>query len=298
MGSGKWTSDAYAKYAATTNYVSASREQVFVNRRMPQALDPSKITVRESCDSIDNPNSTAIILALDVTGSMGEYAELIAKKELPKLMTEIYEKRPVTDPHVMFMGIDDIHHSRGGDLQISQFEADIRILEQLREIWLVQGGGSNRSESYDLPWWFAANRTKIDCFEKRNQKGFLFTFGDEEAPYEILTEAKLRRVFGEGQYSNTSPKQALEAAQEKFHVFHIVIEQGSYFRSNRARTEDSWTKLLGSNVLFLQDFQNLTSLVVATMNIVNGKSLKSVISESSTKDWWKRAFKNVRDLNL
>ena len=125
-------------------------------------MDPSKITLRESCDSVDNPNSVPIILGLDVTGSMGRYAELIAKKYLPDLMTAIIERSPVADPHLMFMGIGDARMNDSAPLQVSQFEADIRILESLREIYLEGGGGGNSNESYDLAWYFGANKTKID----------------------------------------------------------------------------------------------------------------------------------------
>lgn len=280
MGAGSWSSEDYTTYATTTNYVSAPRHEVFRNSSVPESLDPARIRLRESVDSADNPNSTPIILALDVTGSMGHYAEKIAKESLPALMGDIYEQRPVTDPHVMFMGIDDVHASSRGPLQVSQFEADIRILEQLRDIYLVGGGGGNRSESYDLPWYFAANRTTTDSFEKRGKKGFLFTFGDEEAPYETLTARELKSVFGEGQYEDISPAAALKAAKEKYYVFHIVIEEGDYAQRDLGRVRKTWTAMLGDNVLYLRDFRNLPELVTATMRITKGEDMDEVIKSA------------------
>jgi len=291
MGGGKWTSDDYTSYARSTSYITKSTAEIFGNRSIPKELDPKLIKLRESCDSEDNPNSTPVILALDVTGSMGEYAGKIARDALPALMTSILEDLPVTDPHVMFMGIDDVHTYRGQDaLQVSQFEADIRILQQLREIFIVGGGGGNRSESYDLPWYFAAKRTQIDSFQKRGQKGFLFTFGDEEAPYETLSEKDLALVFGPGQYEASTPAATLAAAREKYHVFHVCIEQGGGFDR---RAESTWTELMGTSVLFLRDFRDLNEVVTSTMRIVNGADINEVIRASKNPDSLRHAFKNA-----
>lgn len=294
MGSSRWTTTAYDNYASTTNYESLSREQVFSNTTIPASLDPSKIVLRESCDSDVNPNSMPIILGLDVTGSMGEYAELIAKKALPELMTQMYESSPVKDPHLMFMGIDDVHAwSSGGPLQVSQFEADIKILEQLREIYLVGGGGGNNSESYDLAWYFAAYKTKIDSLTKRNKKGYLFTFGDEMAPYESLSVKDLTRVFGKGQYEPSSPAQTLKAAQEKYKVFHVIIEQGSFYQSRGSVVRQTWTEMLGNNVLFLKDFKNLSELVINTIKIAEGEDINAVIQQTKNPSAMQYAFENA-----
>jgi hypothetical protein len=293
VGSGRWTTDSYTSYATSTNYRTATRAEVFSSSKMPQALDPLKIAIRESCDSELNPNSTPIIMGLDVTGSMGEYAELIAKDYLPDLIGRIIEESPIADPHMMFMGIDDAHCSHGGDLQVSQFEADIKILEQLRQIWLVGGGGGNNSESYDLPWYFAGTKTKIDSFDKRNQKGFLFTFGDEEAPYETLKSAELKRIFGSGQFGDTTPAESLALAKKMYHVFHVVIEQGSYYRSRPEKVRGSWTEILGNNVLFLKDANDLAEVVLGTLKIASGADMFEVISASKNPKALKYAFANA-----
>ena len=290
MGHGAWTACAYSTYASTTGYTDKSVHEVFSSRAVNKALNPFGVTVRESRDSDEHPNSIPIILGLDVTGSMGIYAHEIAVTHLPKLMNGILET--VTDPQIMFMAIDDVHASSPAALQASQFESDIRILEQLREVYLVGGGGGNRSESYDLTWYFAGNRTVIDSFEKRGQHGFLFTFGDEEAPYQTVTAEQLKSVFGPGEYASMTPEQMLKQAQEMYQVFHIVIEQGSHYRRYPAEVRSSWTNLMGSNVLFLKDSKYLSDLVLATIEIANGKDIQTVIQESVCPDILTYAFTN------
>lgn len=294
MGGGSWTNDDYSSYSTRTAYKSAPIQEVFRNNRVVKALDPKLAKLRESCDSPDNPKSTPVILALDVTGSMGKYAMEIAKDSMPEVMGMIYETKPVSNPHVMVMGVCDVHAGSFAPFQVSQFEADIRILEQMREVVITRGGGGNRSESYDLPWYFAGNRTVTDSFNKRQQKGFLFTVGDEEAPYQNMSGAQLESVFGPGEYpASITPKQCLEAAKRLYHVFHIVIEQGDHCQHSLNRVRQSWTELLDTNVLFLKDSRDLSELIISTMKIVNGQDMNTVLTESKKTASLRYAFYNA-----
>ena len=54
--------------------------------------------------------------------------------KLNTLLTEIYEKNPVEDPQVMFVAFGDTTCDRH-PLQVTQFESDIRIAEQLNDIY-------------------------------------------------------------------------------------------------------------------------------------------------------------------
>jgi hypothetical protein len=295
MGNARWSDDAYLSYASTTNYTSASRAEVF-SHQINGKLDPRNVKVgkgdrvglqlRESIISAENPDPTPIILGLDVTGSMGVVAEQIAKNELPKLMTQIHETRVVSDPHVMFMGIDDVFAQGHGALQVSYFEADLRIIEQLRQMWLVGNGGGNGSESYDLAWYFAGRYTYLENYEKTGKPGFVFTFGDEPAPFQTVSKRHLETIFGPGDYEDTTPATSLKSAQSKFQVFHVIVERGGYGRQLRA----GWVELLGNNAIFLRDTQYLTEVVLATMAIANGANMNEVIQDSKCPDELRYAF--------
>ena len=299
MGASRWDDTAYRSYAATTNYKSLSREQVFVNRSVKEKLDPRNVKVgkgdrkglqlRESIISDANPDPTPIILALDVTGSMRDVVEQIAKEELPKMMTQIHEQSVVSDPHVMFMAVDDVHVQGHGALQVSYFEPDLKIVEQLREMWIVGNGGGNSSESYDLAWYFAGRYTYLENFEKTGKPGFLFTFGDEPFPVDTNTVGELRTIFGEGgEYEATRPIDALKSAQRKFQVFHVSIEKGGYDLSG-------WDKHLGNNHIKVrkQDVGHLTEVVLATMKIAGGASINDVIESSPNSGVLRHAFSNA-----
>ena len=77
MGSGRWSATTYddraaAKAAAgkdTFDYSVAALRSGHL--RVHQTLDPMGLIARESRDSAEHPDSNAILISLDVTGSMG-----------------------------------------------------------------------------------------------------------------------------------------------------------------------------------------------------------------------------------
>ncbi|WP_407307319.1 hypothetical protein, partial [Acinetobacter sp.] len=207
-----------------------------------------------------------------------------------KLMTQIHETGIVSDPHVMFHAIDDVFAQGHGALQVSYFEPDLKIVEQLRQMWLVANGGGNGSESYDLSWYFAANYTYLESFEKQNRKGFLFTFGDEPAPFATVRKSDLSTIFGPGDYEDTPPATSLKGAQAKYNVFHVVIERGG--RASRS-TRESWIDMLGANAIFVKDTSVLTEVVLATIAIAQGDDIYEVISKSKVPDALRYAFSSA-----
>lgn len=278
MGSARWSPDDWSTYTHT-HTKGKDRATVFTSRSLKPDLDPKAIKVRESVDSDLNRRSTPVIVALDVTGSMGQIPHELIQGNLGTLMEELLARKPVSDPHLMFMGVGDVTCDRA-PLQVTQFEADIRIAEQLREIYIEQGGGGNNFESYNLPWYFAATKTSIDSVVKRNKKGYLFTIGDEEVPH-ALTTAQQLRVFGESAQRDFTNEELLEMAERNYHVFHIVVEQGSHFRGHADRVMAGWTNLLGQRVIRLSDYKSLAEVIVSTIQATEGADRDSVVGSWS-----------------
>lgn len=276
MGSGTFDRSAYASYTSTV--AGKSADKIFTSSGMNPLLNPHGVKLRESRDSVDNPKSTPIIVAVDVTGSMGEIAGEIARKGLGTLFNSILDRKPVTDPHVMFMAVGDANCDQS-PLQVSQFEADNRIVEQLTQIYLEGGGGGNSFESYNLPWYFAAFHTEHDSIEKRGKRGYLFTIGDEEAPRD-LTRDQLKRVLGDAVEGNLSTADMLTMAQRKYDVFHIVIEQTANGRHNRDAIMRTWNNLLGQRVIPLSDYNKLAETIVSAIEVTEGAD-----AHSATGHW-------------
>ncbi len=278
MGYGRWTDRDWDRYAAANVAGKASVDDIYTRRSIAKELDPKGVKVRESCDSPDNPMSTALIVALDVTGSMGMVLDAMARDGLKTLAGEVYDRKPVTDPHIMFMGIGDAEAGDIAPLQVTQFEADIRIAEQLTKIFLERGGGGNTYESYALAWYFAAMHTRIDCYDKRNKKGILFTIGDEK-PTPYLRAQDIERVFGyKPQFDRISAKELLTMVSRQYDVFHIMVEEGSYFKGAGSIVTNEWRKLLGQRAILLSDHTKMSEVIVSTLQIMAGEAAGDVIS--------------------
>ena len=265
----------------TTKTEGKSTAHVFTSRALKETLNPAKFALRESCDSTVNPNSLPIIIGLDVTGSMGMIPDYFARTGLPALFKEIYDRKPGgDDPHIAFAGIGDVVYD-GSPLQMSQFENSIVLADQLIDLHLEGGGGGNSSESYTALWYLAGMKTKIDSVAKRGKKGFLFTIGDEEVP-PTLTASQLTTLFGPGQYNDLTTEQLLEMASKYYHVFHVVVLEGSHCRyGNSDRVLEGWRKVLGQHVLPLSDYKKLSEVIVSTIEAVNGKSVADVAASWS-----------------
>jgi hypothetical protein len=172
------------------------------------------------------------------------------------------------------MGVGDVIHDRA-PLQVTQFEADIRIATQLEKIWLEQGGGGNGSESYHLPWYFAAMHTSTDSFEKRGKKGYLFTLGDENPPPE-LTPAQIEKVFGYKSEAPMATKDIYDAACRQWEIFHLLVEEGNCCSRGSDLVLKNWRDILGERAILLADHKKLAEVIVSLIEVNEGKDASAV----------------------
>jgi hypothetical protein len=279
MGGGRLSDSDWAGYSSA-HIAGKTADKIYTSKKLENLLDPKGVTFRESCDSPDNPQSNAIIVALDVTGSMAPVLEQVASN-LGVLVSEIYARKPVTDPHLMFMGVGDVECDRA-PIQVTQFEADIRIAEQLQKIFFEQGGGGNDHESYILPWYFAALHTKIDCFEKRGKKGFLFTIGDE-CPTPSISKEAIREFIGDTPQTDYSAKELLDLVSKQYNVYHLIIEEGNYCARSGALNEvvSKWTALLGQRAIRISDHSKVAEVIVSILEREAGKDKEEILKSWS-----------------
>ena len=270
MGSGSWTSSSWDHYTSSRGYTASSTAStLYKSTHIKDQFDPKGVTFRESCDSAEHPNSTPIILGLDVTGSMSSVLETVSKR-LGDTITEILERNPVSDPQVMFAAFGDAECDCS-PLQVTQFESDIRIAEQLNDIYFERGGGGNGGESYALPWYFAARHTKIDSYDKHGKKGFIFTIGDE-CCLPTLTKSQLKEFIGDDVERDISAEEILTEVSRKYEVYHLIVDPVPY-----QNPQSKWKQLLGANCVNVEDVEKIPEVIVSILELHAGKSVDEVV---------------------
>ena len=266
MGCGSWTSDSFKSYSKSVGRSVSksgvidsdySNQEMFKARHLDSSLDPKNV-IRECCDSEEHPNTLPVILALDVTGSMGDAAVEIAKK-LNVIMTKLY--KDVKDVEFMIMGIGDLAYD-DCPIQVSQFESDIRIAEQLDKIYFEFGGGGNGFESYTVAWYFGSRHTKLDCLN-RGRKGIIITMGDEQLnPYLPLRGRRsgLIKATGDNLQADVETNDLYDEASKKFNIYHLDVNH--YHRWNEDEVEKSYKEYLDDTHFRKVTIDNIANEIV------------------------------------
>lgn len=266
MGMSRFTASTLDSY--NTIYRGKTSSQIFTKSSLDKDLNPMDVKFREARDSEANPNSLPIILAVDVTGSMGYLSDQIIRKDLGVLFKRLIDEDIVQDPAIMTMAIGDAFYDEA-PLQVGQFESDIIATQWLEKIYIEGGGGGNRFESYDLPYYFAANHTSIDSFEKRGKKGFLFTIGDEQAP-EVTTLKSIKTFInkdGDGNQTDIPFSEVLKQASNMYNCYHIMIAEGNHASYYPDEVKNSWSKVMGQNAIWLKNHKKLADTIISIIEM-------------------------------
>lgn len=293
MGYTHWSDDAYRHLAGARSH--ASVDDIFTNNLKGAASDkmlPKDVIFRESRDSDTHPESLSIAVFLDVTGSMGRIPEILVREKLGALMNTLID-HGIAHPQILFGAVGDQFSDRF-PLQVGQFESGTTELDMwLTDIFIEGGGGGQHMESYLLAWLFCGRHTSIDCFEKRGQKGFLFTIGDE-ASWNKLDRDRMKALMGYSQADDVSDKQLLEEASRSYHVYHIHVNEASY--KNSPLVLNYWRDLLGERLIILDDYNAIAETIASTVAMMHGADLAKILAkfDSGTSKTVKKALSGVQ----
>lgn len=285
MGHSSYSDDLYA--ARQVNQASSGKSAFNYSDQVVKSIPVSqrgvndamniKGKIRESRDSAAHPNSKAIAVLFDVTGSMGMIPRELQKK-LPTLMSLILRKGYVADPQIMFGAIGDTHSDQA-PIQIGQFESGVEMDQAFEHMWLEGNGGGQKHESYELAMYYMARKTSIDCFEKRGELGYLFIIGDE-LPWETLSKSDIAAHLGDNMETDVSLAEIISQVTAKYETFFIHIPSGAYHDDDGIAKV--WQGLLPERVIEMPDISLVCETIASTIGLMEGttddiaKDLKDV----------------------
>jgi hypothetical protein len=270
MGQSRWSDAAYQarqNHRRTTGQTAFTYDKhVRANgvARVHDAMNPHGVT-RESRDSDQHPESVAIAVIFDETGSMGSVPRVLQTK-LGALMQVLIKKGYVEHPQLLFGAVGDAYCD-AVPLQIGQFESGIEMDDDLAKLYLEGGGGGQVHETYELGIYFIARHTLIDCYEKRGRKGYLFTIGDEK-PYAVVRREHVRRHIGDALERDIAVEQIVTEVQQRYEYFHIIPTNTSHGRNPDVQAR--WKELLGERVLLLDDEAAVCETIALAIGLCAG----------------------------
>lgn len=269
MGYSNWSDDFYhdrekARVETGTDafvYHSAMAATPVEERKVHPQMDPKGI-IRESRDSEEHPESLAIAVILDQTGSMAGTPRIM-QQALPALMGQLVDNG-CPHPQVLFGAVGDESNHERASLQIGQFESGIEMDDDLGRIYMEGMGGGSFEESYQNVLYFFARKTSCDCFEKRGIKGKLFLVGDE-MPYPFVYRGEIEKLFGDSVQDDIPVADIVREAQEKWDIY-FVIPAGTNHAGN-PRLISRWVELLGDErfVVQIPDAAGICGVVTSTV---------------------------------
>jgi hypothetical protein len=279
MGSSHWSDEFYydrAKVRAVTG-VSAFAHHDAVStgkakREVHAKLNPMDV-LRESRDSTAHPESLAIGVVLDVTGSMCHIPKIV-QENLPKLLKSL--DGVVKDPQILFGAVGDATCDQV-PLQVGQFESGIEMDDDLSRFWLEGGGGGNAGESYELALYFFARHTVTDCFEKRGKKGFLFIVGDEP-PLDQVNPAEVKSLIG-AKIDKITTEAIVKECQKKYNIFFLIPDGTSH--AGEPRLQSRWASLLGPEHVIHFNANETSAVIARQIGIVEGTAPKDVMPKDN-----------------
>jgi hypothetical protein len=274
MGSTRWSDDHYKDRARLRAEAGLDAfeydhavKQGEVERKVHDKMNPKGVWVRESRDSETHPESHAVAVLFDVTGSMQSVPRIL-QENLPRLMGLLIRKGYLEHPQILIGALGDATCDTA-PLQVGQFESGIEIEEDLGKLFLEGGGGASITESYELALYFMARHTSIDCHEKRGKRGYLFVIGDE-TPYPRVKRAEVACLIGDKLQADIPIEELIAELERTYEVYFVLPKMTQHW--NNVDVHRRWVQLLGQNVLRLENPAGICELIASTIGLSEGKA--------------------------
>ncbi|MEW6365339.1 MAG: hypothetical protein AB1714_11985 [Acidobacteriota bacterium] len=205
--------------------------------------------------STDSP--TPLVVAVDVTGSMGEWPKIIFEK-LPVLYNEA--KLHIPDVEISFAAIGDANVDNF-PLQVCDFRKGKDLEEGINSIFPEGGGGAGTKESYELAAYFYARHCQM-----KKDAAPIFVFCGDEGYYETIKAAAVSRMTGDVPAGDLRAGDVFKELLQKFTVYNLRLEYKNAQKEEEIRQQ--WEETLGKQmVLKLEDPRRIVDAIIGLVAV-------------------------------
>lgn len=265
-------SGATARKAYTDNNIAKGTAAAIGVK--PTSLIPDKLICKA-----ENP----VVIACDVTGSMGEWIATIFSK-LPYLEHEgkVYLG---DDMEISFAAIGDVFNDRY-PLQVQPFSSGISMKESLEKLVHEKGGGGTSEESYDLAAMYYANNAE---FPNSIRKPIMIIIGDEGV-YSFIAKDHAETWAKVSLQDRMEVKELFALLRKKYNVWIVrkpYMSTTNYPSSAETRIQSQWCELLGDDhVVSLPEADRVVDVIFGILAQETGKNdyFEKELKERQGKD--------------
>jgi hypothetical protein len=214
-----------------------------VGRSYSEAVTAGKDAKQLVPANITSKSTAPVVIAIDVTGSMGEWPKTIFSK-LPYLEHELKEYLG-DDAEISFCAIGDVYTDQYA-LQVRPFVKGADLATELKELVIEGGGGGQTNESYDMGAYYYARHCEVPNAQKP-----VFIFIGDEGLYEHVAPDAAKKFCDDTLKSTVTTHKVIGELKRKFSVYCIRkpydVGLGDSMSALDHRLSAQWQKLLGDD---------------------------------------------------
>jgi len=234
-------------------------------------LDPVLDPIQYMENNMVSTSRHPIVFALDVSGSMSDWPQIIYDK-MPMFYGQIMMQKYLTDPSISFCAIADYDDSVV--MQCSKFAKASEIDEQITKIHLGGGGGpEQRCEAYELPGYFYNYKVDFENCELP----FFFLTCDEEYHSEI-NKNYIESFLGVSvEMQTVKGKKIFQDLMQKYNLFIIKKPYNSQLEPGEL---NKWIDTVGKErVLVIENPKASIDLILGAIAVTNGLTLEKYVED-------------------
>jgi hypothetical protein len=225
-------------------------QKAFSNSHLDDAVVPRGRTL--TCGA-----KSPVVVAMDVTGSMGDWSKVIYDK-MPMFFGQIMVQGYLQDPAISFCAVGDAYSDKA-PIQVCDFAAGDKLDGWLTKLWLEGNGGGQDKESYNLAAYAYARHCELTAPEMP----FFFFTGDEGI-YPVVEKGHILQWFGVDE-PDAKTSDVFAELNKKFHVFLVHKDYGS----NDAKVVAQWKKVINpERILVLQDPKAVVDVMLGAIAVM------------------------------